>query len=251
MSARLEQKLIKTAAFQTAYSAIDRCVREQILSIVIAPPGVGKSHAIGVWRARHANVRHVAIEATLRQTAGPALYALAGALSLQISHGRIDRLSVAIAESLARNPRLVIFDEADMFTLSAFEKIRGIWDLVSKLREEDGDRAFPCIMFGTAKLRELLSRPDLERLHRRVGELDELPRLTVEEVELVLRQKWPQVKLDDGAVQDLHLHARGSFGWLNRIVPLAAELAAKDGQVVTPEIVRASLRYLFGGRGGR
>ena len=39
---------------------------------------------------------------------------------------------------------------------------------------------------------------------------------------------------------------RGSFGWINNIMRTAARLAVKDGQRVTPEIIRAVRHHTVG-----
>lgn len=83
---------------------------------------------------------------------------------------------------------------------------------------------------------------------RRIGEFDTVPKLSKPEMLGVLEAKWKlgAPALADDAVDLLLALCRGSIGWLDKIVPLALDLAARDGKLVTPKIVRATSRYLAG-----
>jgi type II secretory pathway predicted ATPase ExeA len=237
-----------TRAAQVMSAALDRCAREQILTVIIAPPGRGKSYATARWsQANAAKVRHMRVSCTVRNNPAGVLTAICNALGIpREGDRRLDKSCLAVAGRLALDPLMIILDEADMLTLPSFEKLRGIWDEVSELRGTDGEHAFPLALCGTARLRTMLMREDLERLHRRIGEFEELPGLTEGETRLIIGKKWPTVRVDDESLPELHRLSRGSFGWVNRVMGIASELAARDGKVINARILKATRRYLIG-----
>jgi len=239
---------IKTHGAQTALSALDRCVRDEILSVIIGAPGVGKNKTIRYWsKQNRGKVRHLIVEATVRNAPRPLLAAISKALGIEgMEHRTLDKVCVALAERLAKDPVAVIINEADMLSMVAFEKLRGIWDMVSELRDADGERAFPLALFGTPRLREMLQRPDLERLHRRVGEFDVMLPMNQAELQTAVKAKWPEAKVEAAAFDELTRLSRGSFGWLDKIMPKAIELAAKDGNAINSRILEVTRRYLLG-----
>jgi len=231
--------------------ALDRICAQQIIGVIVGAPGAGMSKPIDNWRQTR-QIKHVWIEATLGESLQATLDALTEGLG--VPHGSIDRMALKVAESLAESPVAVIIDEADFLRPAAFNKLRAIWDRVCKLRKLD-DRAFPLALVGTFALRTKLMRDEerCEQILRRVGEFDEVPPLTLAETEGVLQSKWglsegagAEIRLDAGAAGEMLRMSRGSFGWLNKIVPLAIDLARKDGKVITPRLVRATSRYLVG-----
>jgi type II secretory pathway predicted ATPase ExeA len=229
--------------------SLDRIVEDRIIGMVTGRPGVGKTETIGVWRRKHPAVRHVAIVVDVLTSPRPVLTALVRALGLGATAGHAEDLYLVkcrVAERLAADPILVIFDEADLLTVRAFELLRSIWDCASEIIGENGERAFPLALFGAPKLRQMLERDDLERLHRRIFHATELPPLARKELEVILATNWKQSVFDAAAIDQLLALARGSFGWVNNIMRTAARLAAKDGQRVTPEIIRAVRQHTVG-----
>ncbi len=242
----MEQKYFSTRAAQLVERALDRCAREQILSVMIANPGCGKSYPSRQWSLKHPEVPHVRIVCTVRNGSLTLIQAIATGLKLPNPRGMGVQLCEQIVDRMVIEPVMLILDEADMLRVDAMDRLRGIWDLVSEARRTDGDHAFPLALFGTQRLRSTLMRDDLERLHRRVGEFHELPPLNTKELELICTRKWPEYSFDDSGLGELFRLSRGSFGWLNRLVSLSAELAAKDGKVISQRIVKGASRYLVG-----
>jgi type II secretory pathway predicted ATPase ExeA len=239
--------VLMNRATRRAFEILDRLVAERTIGMAIANPGVAKSYSIKAWRQRRPNVRHCWIEADVLTAARPLLNALMQGLKLgSRTHVNMAVSKVGICEALAADPVLVIIDEADLLTVRTFDVLRSIWDRVAELRDTDGESAFPLALFGTPHLREMLMRPDLERLRRRVSEQAELPPMNEREVELALHYKWPELKFDQDGLLALTQLSQGAFGWLNRIVPIAEKLAAKDGKMVGAAIVQATSKYLIG-----
>jgi type II secretory pathway predicted ATPase ExeA len=245
-----ERVFFNTRASQIAMQSLDRIADEQIIGMVVANPGLGKTQTINAWRRkRGANFAHVWIEADVLTSPRPIINALVQTLGLGRDAGHRQSLYAAkqnVCAELAARPLMVIIDEADLLTVRTFELLRSIWDRVAELRGTDGEHGFPLALFGTPKLREMLSRDDLERLRRRTFHKAELPGLSRKELELVLATKWKGVSWDAEGLEDLLRLSRGSFGWLNVIVPIAAKLAAKDGRAITPRILRATQKHLIG-----
>ncbi len=242
-----ERLLIKIRAVQKAFQLLDRVCAERTIGIAIANPGVGKSYILKAWRRKNQpRVRHIWIEAAIVLSPGPVLDALVKALGIECDHKRMWKKLDAIAEAMARDPVLVVIDEADLLTVRGFEVLRSIWDRCAEILDTDGEAAFPLALFGTRALRVKLAHPDLERLQRRISEITELDPMDEGEMQMALKSKWPGLRYDDDGFAVLHRLSRGSFGWLNKIVPIAAKLAAKDGGMVTARIAGASRKYLLG-----
>lgn len=244
-----ESIYFRTAAAQIVESALDRCAREEIITVIVAAPGRGKSECARRWSV--ANERkhpHVRVVCTVRNSPRAMLNAIAGGLGL-VSAQRIsaDRSCLAIAQRLAADPTMLLLDEADMLPLRCLEALRGIWDEASELRGHNGVRGFPLALCGTERLRSMMMREDLERLHRRVGEFEELPGLKLEECRVILKKKWAELSIEDEALAEIHRLSRGSFGWLNCIMNVAVDLAAKDGGgVVNHRVLQSAKHYLVG-----
>jgi type II secretory pathway predicted ATPase ExeA len=247
---REERVFFNTRAAQIAMQSLDRIAEEQIIGMVVANPGLGKTQTIKLWRKkRGAAYPHVWIEADVLTSPRPILTAMVQALAIARVAGQAQNLKATkdrVCEELAKNPVMVIIDEADLLTVRTFELLRSIWDRVAELREMDGEHGFPLALFGTPHLREMLSRDDLERLRRRTFHKAELPGLNADELQLVLKTKWKELRCDEEGFAELLRLSRGSFGWLNVIVPIASKLAAKDGRVVTAKILRATQKHLIG-----
>jgi type II secretory pathway predicted ATPase ExeA len=244
-----ERTFFNTRAAQIAMQSLDRIRKEEIIGMVVARPGIGKTQSNKRWLAKQgANFRYVWIEADVLTSPRPILTALVRALGLAETAGDASRMysmKQRVAEALAKDPVFVGIDEADLLTVRTFDFLRSIWDRVSDLRDTDGERGFPLALLGTPKLRDMLGRDDLERLRRRTFHKAELPALNLKETDLIVKTKW-QVPFDDDGIAALHRLSHGSFGWLNVIVPIAAKLASKDGGVMTAKVVRSSEKYLVG-----
>jgi type II secretory pathway predicted ATPase ExeA len=240
--------LFTTGATQIIWQALDRCAREKILTVIIANPGFGKTYVTGRWSAANVGkVRHMVVTCTVRNNPAGLVTAICDALGIPgEGDRRLDRACLAVANRLAAEPVMIVIDEADMLTLPSFEKLRGIWDEVSTLCHTDGEHAFPLALCGTKRLRMMLDRDDLERLHSRVGQFEELPAFTQGEMRDIIEKKWPAQRVDDAVLPELHSLSRGSFRWLNRIMPIAAELASKDGKLVNSRILMGVKRHLLG-----
>jgi hypothetical protein len=246
----------KLRSAQVVEKALDRICANDIIGVIVGSPGCGRTAALGHWRRTRATP-HIWIEATLCGT----LQATVGALAegLQITRGSIDSTATHIAERLAEKPIAVFFDEFDFACPAALNKLRAIWDRAQMIRDTDDERGFPLALLGTHVLRTRLTLDEerSEQMLRRIGEFDEVPTLNMAEIQGVLLAKWQlargtgnggqgTVELAEGAAEEALRLCRGSIGWLNKIIPIALDLAAKDGKVVTAKIIRATSRNLAG-----
>lgn len=242
----LQRSFFTTRAAYIALQSLDRIAEEEIIGMVVAQPGLGKTECSRHWRRkRGASFRHVWIEADVLTSCRPILNAFVEALGISGIPRTLWGMKKAVCEALSKDPMFVGIDEADLLTVRTFDLLRSIWDSVSQLRGFDGDRGFPLALLGTPKLRDMLQRDDLERLRRRTFHKAELPPLSMNELQVVLK-KWPGVQVDEEGLGEIARLSRGSFGWLNVIVPIAAKIAAKDGKVVTGKIARATAKYVIG-----
>jgi DNA transposition AAA+ family ATPase len=237
----------KLRSAQVVEKALDRICEREIIGVIVGNPGCGKSESLKHWR-RTRNMPHLWIEATLCGTVQATIGALAEGVG--VARGSIDSTAVRIAERMAERPMPVLFDEFDYVCSAAMNKLRAIWDRTQMLRDTDDGRGFALALLGTGALRTRLTQDEdrCEQVLRRIGEFDTVPKLSRPELLGVLGAKWnlSAPAITDDAVDPLLALCRGSIGWLDKIVPLALDLAAKDGKVVTPKIVRATSRYLVG-----
>jgi len=237
---------IHTHAAQIALQSIDRIVEEEVIGVVIAAPGCGKSECISYWRQKRGQkIRHAWIEADVLTSPRPILNALVEVLGIRFGHNMAETKKL-IEQTLARDPIPVFFDEADLLTVRALELLRSIWDQVSALRGANGERGFPLALFGAPRLAQMLDRDDLERLHRRIFHRALLPALAREELRKILATKWPEYSVEDEAVEDLLTRSRGSFGWVNNIMRVATRLCARNGRQITLRTLKATGKHLIG-----
>jgi DNA transposition AAA+ family ATPase len=238
----------KLRSAQVVEKALDRICANDIIGVIVGAPGCGRTMALSHWRKRPTTPEHIWIEVGLCGTLSATVTALAEGLG--ITRTSIDNTSLKIAQKLAENRRPVIFDDAGWLPFTAFNKLRAIWDRVQALRDEEDGRGFAMAWIGAHDLRTKLTKDEeqCEQILRRVGEFDEVPALNLGELLGVLSAKWklePPL-LAQGAAEELLRLSRGSMGWLDKIIPTALDLAAKDGKVINPKIVRATSRYLVG-----
>lgn len=244
LPAARERLLIHTRAVNRAFQALDRAARHKTIVMAIANPGCSKSYSTKAWRKKNP-ARHVYLEADVLCGIRPLLLALCEGLGLACGKTSIVMRDALIAR-LAADPVLLIIDQADMMKVVSLEVLRTIWDRVADTLDTDGDSAFGLAIFGTPELLTRIRRPELERLHRRIDEVIDLPALNETELREALRAKW-RLDLDDEALAELHRVSRGSFGWLDRIVPKCLELAKKAGMSAPDaRTVRRAEQYLIG-----
>jgi len=250
MNTDTERFYLHSRSAVIAIQSIDRIIEEQIIGMVVARPGIGKTQALKAWRRkRGASCPHVWIEADVLTSPRPILTALVQGLAIGRTAGaamNMYRTKQQVCEELARNPIAVLIDEADLLTVRTFELLRSIWDRVSDLRDKDGEAGFPLALFGTPQLRNMLDREDLERLRRRTFHKAELPGANLAELRQYVRAKWPEYPVDEDAAERILRISQGSFGWVNDVMKIAVRLAAKDGKRVTAAIVEATKKHLIG-----
>jgi DNA transposition AAA+ family ATPase len=240
----------KLRSAQTVEKALDRIVEHKIMGAIVGPPGCGKTVPLAHWR-RTRGIKQIWMEATLGGSLQGMIQALAQGLGIAV--GNLDATALKIAETLAAAPVAVLIDEADFLYWTAINKLRAIWDRARMLRDADDGGAFPLALIGTPALRKKLTRDEerCEQVLRRIGEFDQVPDLTLQEAQGILAEKWGldgagEFKLEAGAVEEFLRLSRRSFGWLDKIVPLALDLARRNGKVVSASIVRGTSRYLVG-----
>ncbi len=246
-----EKVLIKTRSAIKAMQSLDRIRDEKIIGMVIGRAGFGKTFPIKAWLRRQAEgFRYFWIEADVLTSPRPILDCFSRALGLGQTSGQAGTLFYTkrrIAEALARDPVMAIIGQADMLSVPrSFELLRSIWDEVSSLRDTDGESGFPLALFGTPKLSESMAREDLEPLRRRIFHHAILPGLSRKELETILQTKWPGFTCPDESVDQILRLSQGSFGWVNDIMKIATLIAAKNGRVISPAVLRETQKELIG-----
>ncbi len=240
----------KVRSAQVVEKALDRIVEKEIIGVIVGVPGTGKTEALKYWRGTH-DIPHIWIEATLGGSLTALIRALAEGVGIGVRQS-LDNTSIKIAEALAESRRAVFIDEADFLQACAFNRLRAVYDRAQMIRNDDDGRAFPLALIGTEALRTRLTRDEVgaEQMLRRIGEFDSVPTLSQQECSGILMARWFDGKngiaLAPGAPEEFLRLSKGSIGWLNKIAPLAIDIAKRDGKVVTANIVKATKRYLVG-----
>ena len=100
-----ERNFFNTRAAQVAMQSLDRINDEQIIGMVVARPGIGKTQAIKHWLSKRGpSFRRVWIEADVLTSPRPILTALVQAMGIAPSAGRAAHMHAAkerVAEALA------------------------------------------------------------------------------------------------------------------------------------------------------
>ncbi len=239
------EEFVETRAARTVMNALNYCARKHQNGAVFGHPGVGKSHALRAWSAR-TRYAHCIVFCRAYTSYSKLVRAIAGAMGLG-QEGGTSALDEAIHEELARSPRLLILDEADMLPARALDWLRSIWD-------ESGKQSSFMLLAKPAfqsrlQTAHLRSSQDLTQLWSRILFRAAVEGITREESAAVLAQRGFAGKIEAPAAEALYSAADGSFRELEMLLTLAEILLEENPKLngrITEAVIEKAQAQRFG-----
>ncbi|WP_436715181.1 AAA family ATPase [Roseiconus lacunae] len=223
-----------------AIARIERSVvAREAISLIIGPPGTGKSLACGIL-ARHLAETHDVVQ--LGETSlgdSSALYRmLLYRLGVAIGDGRGADLEIMLHEHLMQSKRHValIVDEAAALSGDVLENIRRVTNIM-----RDGQPVVSAIVVGGPRLDETLSSPSMDPFVQRVSARCYLHALSAEETgqyittAIAACEASPEETISREAISAVHHASGGVPRLINQLMTEAIDCAAELDQSVINE----------------
>lgn len=218
-------------ALNRLFRAIDA---REALSLVVGPPGVGKSLLCELIADGHQDSHDVVMinQAPLEHKESLIKHLLHGLgvkpdpstdLHLQL----VDR----VCSSFSRSGLLIVVDEAQSLATEVLEAIRMVTNITSQ-----GQRRVMAVLCGSPKMDDRLADPSLEALVQRVATRCYLHPLSDGQTRTYIRQTIancgsdPDQTIDDAAIEAIHLATGGVPRLVNHMMTEAIDCAAKADQ---------------------
>lgn len=175
-----KNSFIETRSWKQFQHACKTAIEENMIVVVWAKPGVGKSRSMREFSNESMKTRPVEILCSANITTRYFVQKIAGHLGLSDSPPTA-KLEDMIAEKLKRNPRPIFVDQANYLNEKALGSICYIWDVAR----------CPVVLIGTKDLFELFTRSSLtedvrRQLSSRIGMHYPLMELSIEEVKTIV-----------------------------------------------------------------
>ena len=200
------------------------------MTVIVSRAGYGKTMAIKQYVARNRDA--VLIEARPSQQTYALVYELGKKLTVSIRNDS-DMIFQRIVTKLQISPKVLIFDEAQLYNYRALEMIRRIHDV----------SGCGVVLAGSYRLYDQMLGKDLkdfDQLFSRVVRR-ELPPLNIADIKLLVQDKLGTIS-DQIAEQLLEL-CQGSARYLEKNIKLA-ESMVKD-QAITMKDIEKAHNYLM------
>lgn len=237
------ERYVRVGSQDEALQRVCRSVEAwEAISLVIGPPGTGKSLLCRMVKNHFANTREVIVF-------GDAM--LENPISLQ-RHllSRLDRIrgisqtktgyddpQLAIIDRIANSSKefaglLLLVDEAQDLSPETLETIR----ILTNTMTHDGRPRVSAVLAGGPKLDETLALPSLEALVQRVATRCYMHPLssdeTVHYVREVLRKcgGWDENQIEDTAIRSIHRACSGVPRLINQLMTASVEFAQSRGR---------------------
>lgn len=217
---------IETDDMKRVHGLLNLCMDECEMSLLISKPGLGKSFAIERYMESNEDV--ILVECDGDSTTKTMLVDIAESMGIR-SKGSTGTLMNRITRELKKNPRLVIFDEADLLKhREAIEMIRRLYDKSKNIG---------VVLVGNMSLAERLityatDNTDYARISDRIKRFWELEGLTEDEVEKFLAN----VNITDAAKKML-VDIGTKRGTRQLVNALGRLLEVTRGKSITRELV--------------
>ena len=168
--------LVKTHNLRLVDSLVNCCREKGEFDILISKPGLGKSFALKECKRVYGDI--VIIQCDGDSTNKSLLVDVAEKMGLGAS-GSIKVIKTRIIKELQRNPRMLIFDEADLLSINSIEMIRRLYDTLI----DDLELNIGFLLVGNKRLERMLltcivDDDDLTRLSDRFKREIELKSIT-------------------------------------------------------------------------
>lgn len=241
-----ENSFLDTRSWLQFQHACSTAISENVIVVVYAKPGVGKSRCLQEYSTAKLKTMPVQILCSANITTRYFAQKIAREIGLD-DKTPTAHLEDLIAERLKRNPRPLFIDQANYLNEKALGTICYLWE---KAR-------VPVVLIGTQDLVELFTTSRLTedvraQLSSRVAMQYPLMELSVEEVKTICRRALGD-NATTGAVTKLFNATKGNHRHLDMVLPRVRELASKNeeslqnGDIVIEDIIeKASSRIMVG-----
>lgn len=233
-------------AFGPVLDSVSRVSRSvlarEAISLIIGPPGTGKSLACALLAKEFAATHDVVAIGETSIVDETSFYRfLLHRLGVALENGKRDELELKIHERLCgadanANGAVLIIDEAASLSSEVLEAIRRMTNLM-----REGQPMVSAIVAGGVKLDETLASPSLEPFVQRVTARCYLHPLNSEETRHYIHQSIeaceasPSETITDGAVSAIHHASAGVPRLINQLMTEAIDCAAEMNEVLIDE----------------
>lgn len=241
-----ENSFLDTRSWLQFQHACQTAIDENVIVVVYAKPGVGKSRCLQEYST--AKLKTMPVQILCSTNITPKYFGQKIAQELGIDDKLpLARLEDLIAERLKRNPRPLFVDQANYLNEKALGTICYLWE---KAR-------IPMVLIGTKDLFELFMTSRLTedvraQLSSRVAMHYPLMELSVEEVKTICQRALGE-NATTGAVQKLFNTTKGNHRHLDMVLPRVRELANRNDDALRDKTIemediieKASSRIMVG-----
>lgn len=227
-------RFVPVGPVQEAILRVARSISaREAISIVIGPPGTGKSLACALLAKQFADSRDVVVMGETSITDETSFYRfLLHRLNVALETSNRDELELMLHDRLAgehanSNGALLIIDEAASLSSDVLEAIRRITNLM-----RDGQPMVSAVVVGGVRLDETLTAPSLEPFVQRVAARCYLHPLNTDEVRQYIRQSIescdasPDETITDTALSAIYHATSGVPRLINQLMTEAIDCAA-------------------------
>lgn len=237
---------LETRSWQQFQHACATAINENVIVVVYAKPGTGKSRCLMEYSVKKMSTGAVQILCSANITTRYFAQKLARAVNLDDTPPTA-KLEDLIAEKLKRNPRPIFVDQANYLNEKALGTICHVWEVAR----------VPIILVGTKDLYELFTASRLTedvraQLSSRVAMHYPLKELALSEVKSIV-QRALGAQATEETIAQIHNVTGGIHRHVDMILPRLNELtkvnqqALSEGKVTMADIINTAGRRLMTG----
>lgn len=241
-----KNSFIETRSWQQFRHACKTAIDENVIVVVWAKPGVGKSRCMLEFSNESMKTRPIDILCSANITTRYFVQKIARELGLNDWHPTA-KLEDMISEKLKRNPRPLFVDQANYLNEKALGTICYVWERAR----------IPIVLIGTKDLFELFTRSSMTedvrvQLSSRVAMHYPLMELSIEEVKTIVIHVLGE-RATPSVIGHIHQSTGGNHRHLDMIMPRLVQMiernetALNNGTVLMEQLIdKAASRLMVG-----
>lgn len=237
-------KFYDTRSWMQLEQACQTAINENMIVVVYAKPGVGKSRCLNEYATRKMTTAPIIILCSANVTTRYFVQRLAQSVGLD-DRPTTARLEDSIAEKLKRNPRPVFVDQANYLSEKGLGTICHLWEVAR----------VPIVLVGTRDLYDLFNTSRLNedvraQLSSRVAWHYQLFELSLAEAKAII-QRALGVAATDEVVSQILTATNGIYRHVDMMLPRILELVDRNkqelatGQTTMQRIVATATQRLM------